>query len=234
MKRILLKISWEAFSGKQGLLDIWAAEKLWEMISELKKWGYQIAIVVWGGNIYRGSKLIAWWLSAADSHSMSMLSTVFNAVTLKNILEKQNISSYVLDALWVEFLERYTSSLWKKYLSEEAIVICSSGTGNPYFSTDTAGVLRALELDCEACIKLTKVDGVYSADPTTYPEAEYFPDITCDDFLSQKLWVFDHTGIILARENHLPLFIAKLWDREVLSDILSSQKRTSKYSSITS
>jgi len=221
MKRILLKISGEAFSWPEGSIDISLARKLWDFLQNFfQKW-YQIAIVVWGGNIYRGSKLISWWLSPTDSHSMSMLSTVFNAVTLKNILIERSVPSVVLDALDVRFLEQYTSDKWKKYLNEGKIVICSSGTWNPYFTTDSAWVLRALELDCEAIIKLTKVDGVYDRDPMQYKDAVYISEISYDDFLQKKLQVFDAAWIVMARDNKLPLFISKISDIWALENILN-------------
>lgn len=228
MKRILLKISWEAFSWNDGAIDMSEAQKLWDFIGHFfSKW-YQIAIVVWGGNIYRGSKLITWWLSPTDSHSMSMLSTVFNAVTLKNILSEHNISSVVLDALDVRFLEWYTSEKWKKYLEEGKIVICSSGTWNPYFTTDTAWVLRALELDCEATVKLTKVDGVYDRDPMKYDDAMHFSEISYDEFLEKKLQVFDAAWIVMARDNHLPIYVSKFGDISALEKILSGQQAGTK------
>ena len=228
MKRILLKISWEAFSWSDWAIDITESRKLWDFISEFHRQGYQIAIVLGGGNIYRGSKLIEAWLNPTDSHSMSMLSTVFNAVTLRNILDQHEIESVVLDALHVEFLQVYTSEAWKKYLQEGKIVICSSGTGNPFFTTDTTWVLRALELNCEAVIKLTKVDGVYSKDPLKHDDVERFSEIRYNDFIAKDLQVFDTTGIILARDNNLPLFVSKIGDISALRDILSWKQAGTK------
>ena len=228
MKRILLKISWEAFSWSDWAIDISKARELWDFISEFYKQWYQIAIVLGGGNIYRGSKLIEAWLNPTDSHSMSMLSTVFNAVTLRNILDGLDIDSVILDALHVEFLQAYTSEAWKKYLQEGKIVICSSGTGNPFFTTDTTWVLRALELNCEAVIKLTKVDGVYSKDPLRHDDAERFSEISYNDFIAKDLQVFDTTGIILARDNHLPLYVSKIGDISALRDILSWKQAGTK------
>ena len=228
MKRILLKISGEAFSWKDSAIDISEAKKLWIFIKYFKDSWYEIAIVVWGWNIYRGSKLIQAWLSPSDSHSMSMLSTVFNAVTLKNTLQDLGESAVVLDALHVKFLENYTSEKWKKYLVDWTIVICSSGTWNPFFTTDTTWVLRALELNCDAIIKLTKVDGVYDKDPLRYPDAKYYPEISYNNFLAQDLQVFDATWIILARDNHLPIFVSKIADKDTLVNILNWKKSWSK------
>ncbi|MCH8518759.1 uridine monophosphate kinase [Candidatus Gracilibacteria bacterium] len=228
MKRILLKISGEAFSSNEEAIDIRNAKKVAEFIAHFYTQGYEIAIVLGGGNIYRGSKLIAGGLKASDSHSMSMLSTVFNAVTLKNTLQDIGMSAVVLDALHVEFLESYTSEKGKNYLKQGNIVICSSGIGNPFFTTDTTGVLRALELECEIVVKLTKVDGVYDKDPIKYSDAIYYSEISCDDFLQRNLQVFDATGIILARDNKLPLYISKIGDIEAFTSILLGKKAGTK------
>lgn len=228
MKRILLKISWEAFCWEHQNLDIDNITKIAEFISHFYNQGYQLAIVIWGGNIYRGSKLIAQWLNPCDSHSMSMLSTVFNALTLKNTLENIWLDTVVLDALHIKFLETYTHTRWKKYLQQWKILICSSGTWSPFFTTDTTGVLRALELQCEAVIKLTKVDGVYNKDPLLYDDAIYFPEIRYDDFLHKNLQVFDATGIIMARDNRLPIYVSKFWDIDALETILKNKKAGTK------
>ena len=204
------------------------AQKVWQFIKEFQDAWYEIAVVVWGWNIYRGSKLIAAGISPSDSHSMSMLSTVFNAVTLKNILQKLHIKVVVLDALHVEFLENYTSEKWKKYLWNKKVVICSSWIGNPFFTTDTTWVLRALELQCEAVVKLTKVNGVYDKDPLKFDDAIYFSHISYNDFITKDLQVFDTTGVILARDNGLPIFVSKIDDRDALKNILEWKPAGSK------
>ena len=228
MKRVLLKISGEAFSGSNNSIDMSAANTVANMIEQLDVGGYELAIVVGGWNIYRGSKLIAAGLTPADSHNMSMLSTVFNAMTLQNVLNNRGVESLVLDALHIEFLQDYTSEKWKKYLNQGKIVILSSGTGCPYFSTDTGAVLRALELDCEAVIKLTKVDGVYDKDPMKYEDALFISEISGNDFIAQNLQVFDQTGIILARDNTLPIFVTKLDDYKSLEKIILGKQAGTK------
>ncbi len=229
MKRILLKISGEAFQWNAGTwLDLIASRQIAALIQNVRYEGKEIAIVVWGWNIYRGSKLIQAWLNPADSHNMSVLSTVFNAMTLKNVLAELDIESVVLDALHIEFLEAYTYHKWRKYLEKWKVVILSSGMGVPYFSTDTAGVIRALELQCEALIKLTKVDGVYDKDPLKYPKARRFESLSYDEFLGKDLKVFDQTGIILARDNNIPIYISKLDDIQALRKILDGWSAGSK------
>lgn len=229
MKRILLKISGEAFQwSSDRWLDLNAARKVAILIQEIRDQGKEIAIVVWGGNIYRGSKLIESGLNSADSHNMSVLSTVFNAMVLKNVLAEINIESVVLDALHIEFLEKYTSFGGKKQLQKWKVLILSSWIGIPYFSTDTASVIRALELQCEAIIKLTKVDGVYDKDPLKYTDAKKYDELSYDKFLQKDLKVFDQTGIILARDNTLPIFVTKLDDMKALRDIIFWEKAGTK------
>lgn len=228
MKRILLKISGEAFAWESWAIDMSEAKKVWDFVSYFYMQWYELVIVVWWWNIYRGSKLIKNWLSPNDSHSMSMLSTVFNAVTLKNILQNSGLEAVVLDALHVEFLEQYTSEIWKQHLKKWKIVICSSGIWNPFFTTDTTWVLRALELQCDTIVKLTKVDGVYDKDPLKYTDAKYFSEISYNRFIEKDLQVFDTTGIILARDNDLPIYISKIDDRESLNNILQGKSAGTK------
>ncbi len=210
MKRVLLKISGEAFSGDTSSLDTAAIQQVAEMIQTIHQAGYETAIVLGGGNIYRGSTLIADGLNPADSHNMSMLSTVFNAVSLKNFLEKIGTRAHILDPLGVEFLETYRATLARHYLDTRQIIICTCGTGNPFFTTDTGGVLRAIETGCDAMIKLTKVDGVYDSDPVTNPQAQKIDALSYDEVISQDLKILDQTGVILARDNGLPLYVTQM------------------------
>ena len=218
MKRILLKISWEALSWESGSIDSKKAESLTKEISILQNSWIELVLVFWGGNIYRWSQLISAGLNGADSHNMSMLSTVFNSVTIKNFLDQAGVSSVVLDALHVEFLETYSAIKAREYLEQGRVVICSSGTWVPFFTTDTGGVTRALETGCEAVIKLTKVDGVYDSDPVKDPHAQKFDTISYDDFITQDLKVLDQTAIIMARDTTLPIYVMSIDD---ISDIPS-------------
>lgn len=210
MKRILLKISGEALSSSSWAIDAEKAEILAQKISHIQKSWIELVLVFGGGNIYRGSQLIAAGVYPADSHNMSMLSTVFNAVTMKNFLDKIWVKSVIMDALHVEFLEKYSALKAREYIAEWRIVIASSGIWVPFFTTDTTWVLRALETNCSAVIKLTKVDGVYDSDPVTNPQAKKFDEISYDDFIAQNLKVLDQTAIILARDNKLPMYVMSL------------------------
>lgn len=229
MKKVLLKISGEAFcAAGEKWIHAEQARAVAQLVSNIADQWYAIAVVCGGGNIYRGSNLIAQWVCSADSHNMSMLSTVFNAMVLQSFLKELWKKVRVLDALGVEFIERYTSLWGKRAMSDGEIVICTSGTGSPYFTTDSGAVVRALELECEAMIKLTKVDGVYSADPMSNPSATKIDEISYDDFVAKNLWVFDQTWIILARDNNLPIYVTSLADEKSIMDILMGEKSGSK------
>ncbi len=230
MKRILLKISGEALSSESLAIDPNKAHNLATMIQQIKKTGIELVLVLWGGNIYRGSKLISAGMDPADSHNMSMLSTVFNAVSLKNFLDKIGVESVVMDALWVEFLQAYSAIQARERVSRWKVVICSSGTGTPFFTTDTGWVVRALETNCDAMIKLTQVDGVYDSDPKKNPEAKKFETISYDEFIAQNLQVLDQTGIIMARDNNLPIYVAALWDTQQIIDLIAGKNIGTKIS----
>lgn len=230
MKRILLKISGEALSSQDFSIDPIKTAGIAQMIQDIKNTWVEIMIVVWGGNIYRWSNLIAAGINAADSHNMSMLSTVFNAVSLKNFLAKISLETVIMDALQVEFLESYSAIKAREYIQEWKIVICTSGTGTPFFTTDTGWVVRALETNCDAMIKLTQVDGVYDSDPKTNPEAQKFDTISYDDFMSKNLKVLDQTGIIMARDNSLPVYVTQLGNTQNIIDIIDGKNIGTKIS----
>ena len=199
--RIVLKISWDALSWeKEFWIDSLYAKKLADKIKEIYEKWLELVIVVWWWNIYRWWDLIKSWINPSDSHNLSMLSTVFNWVVLKNYLEQLWLESEVLDPLWISFLERYNKYKAKDYLYQKKIVICVSGTWNPYFTTDSWWVLRALELDCDMMIKATKVDWIYSSDPKRYDDAKFIKEINYDEFLSKGLKVLDAMSVVLARD----------------------------------
>ncbi len=230
MKRVLLKISGEALSWEWLSIHPDKAGEVAEMIQDIKKTWVDVVVVLWWWNIYRGSKLIAAWVDAADSHNMSMLSTVFNAVTLKNFLEKLGEKPVVMDVLHVEFLEKYSAIQAREYISDGRIVIASSGGGTPFFTTDTTGVLRALELHCDCMIKLTQVDGVYDSDPKTNPEAVKYDNISYDEFITGNLKVLDQTGIIMARDNWLPIYVMQLGNTDQIISVLDGKSAGTKIS----
>lgn len=230
MKRILLKISGEALASETLSIDPIKTWDLAKMIWELKKIGLEIVIVLGGGNIYRGSKLISAGIYPADSHNMSMLSTVFNAVSLKNFLDKIEVKNVVMDALWVEFLESYSAIKARNFIQQWDVVICSSGTGTPFFTTDTGWVVRALETHCDAMIKLTQVDGVYDSDPKKNSQAKKFDTISYNDFIANDLKVLDQTWVIMARDNKLPIYVTALDSTQNIVDLIGGKNIWTKIS----
>lgn len=209
--RVLLKISWEALKWEKDFwIDPSFVEDVVMKIKEIKENNIELAIVVWGWNIYRGSNLIASWVNSTDSHNLSMLSTVFNWVVLKNFLDKACIKSVVMDPNWINFVEAYNKNIAKKYLKKWYIVICTWWTWNPYFTTDTGWVLRSLELECNMMIKATKVDWIYSKDPVKHNDAKFYEKVTYDDVIWHDLKIMDHTAISLAKESNQVIKVVNL------------------------
>ena len=226
MKKVLLKISWEALKWEK---EFWFDEKVVEqvayMIKEIKNttWVW-IWIVIWGGNIYRWTNLIKAWVNTADSHNLSMLSTVFNWVVLKNFLEKIWVETIVMDANNLHFVEVYNKDRAKKFIEDWKIVIFVGWTSNPYFSTDTAWVLRALELGCEFMIKATRVDWIYDSDPEKNPNAKFYSNITYDEVIQKNLKVMDFSAIDIARTNNLMLKVVNLFKKWALLKAVKNEE----------
>ena len=210
--RILLKISGESLKWEKDFgFDEKMVEKVANMIKEIKEMWVWLAIVVWGGNIYRGGNLIEAWVNSADSHNLSMLSTVFNWVVLKNFLEKLWLDSVVMDPNGIKFVTPYNKNDAIRYIKDGIITIFTGWTWNPYFSTDTGWVLRALELDCDFMIKATRVDWIYDSDPEKNPWAKFFEEISYHDVLAHELKVMDLSAIDIAKNNNLVLKVANLF-----------------------
>ncbi len=209
--RILLKISWEALKWeKEFWIDPVFSMDVVSKIKEIYDKNIELAIVIWGGNIYRWSNLIASWVNSTDSHNLSMLSTVFNWVVLKNFLEQVWIDSIVMDPNWIKFLEQYNKNLAINYLENKKVVILTWWTWNPYFTTDTGWVLRSLELKCDMMIKATKVDGIYDKDPVKYNDAKFYEKISYTDVIEKNLKILDQTAVSLAKENNQIIKVVKL------------------------
>lgn len=220
MTRILLKISGESLKGARDFgIDPIAASKVAKTIQELRATGAQIAIVTGGWNIYRWGDLIQAWMKPADSHNLSMLWTVINGWALKNFLHNIDIPAVTMNSLDIKFDESYNKDIAKKYLEQWSVVICTGGTGTPYFSTDTGWVLRALELECDMMIKATKVDGIYDKDPMKHSDAKKFDSISYDEVLEKGLKILDATAVCLASENTLPIKVVHM---EQTSDIIAA------------
>jgi len=209
--RILLKISGESLKWEK---DFWIdpdyVKNISKIIQEIKKDKHELAIVVWWGNIYRGSNLIKTWVNPSDSHSLSMLSTVFNWVILKNFLDNMWLESIVMSPLWINFIEEYSRNTADELLEKWKVVIFAWWTGNPFFTTDSWWVLRSIELGMDLMIKATRVDGVYDKDPEKYDDAKFIEEITYSDIIKKDLKVMDMTAIVLAKENNLNLNIVNI------------------------
>lgn len=220
--RILLKISWESLKGNREFgIDPEAAKNIAQTIKQVQDAGAEIAIVTGWGNIYRGSDLMAAGMPPSDSHNFSMLGTVINWGALKNFLEQAWLSAVTMNALDIKFDEKYNKTIAKKYLEDGNIVICTGGTWNPYFSTDTGWALRALELDCDMMIKATKVDGIYDSDPMNNPDAVKFDTISYKEVLDKELKILDATAVSIASENSLPI---KVVNMNKPDDIIAAMK----------
>jgi uridylate kinase len=211
-KRVLLKISGEAFckEGHTGI-DIDEVQSIARQIKEAASIGTQIAIVVGGGNIIRGSSIAKHGITQATGDSMGMLATVINALALQDVLEHEKLPTRVMTALSVHSVaEPYIRRRAVRHLEKNRVVILAAGTGNPHFTTDTAAALRATELGCEVLLKASKVDGVYDDDPHKNPKAKKIERLTYLDVLNQRLGVMDITAISMCMEHKLPIIVFNL------------------------
>ena len=215
-RRIVLKLSGEALCGEEGGFGI-RPETLHRVaaeIAELQRMGVQIGIVVGGGNIFRGLKGASAGMDRSQSDYMGMLATVINSLALQDSLEKEGVPTRVMTALEIrQVAEPYIRRRAIRHLEKGYLVIFGAGTGNPYFSTDTAAALRAMEIQAEALFKATKVEGIYDRDPRRHEDAQMFAKLTYDRFLVDKIGVMDSTAVTLCRENKLPIRVFKLTTR---------------------
>ena len=212
-KRILLKLSGEALAGEGKFgIDPKTVSLVCAEIASVLSLGIQLALVIGGGNIFRGISTSAKGMDRSSADYMGMLATVLNAVAVQDALEKLGHSTRVLSAITMqEVCEPYVRRRAERHLEKGRIVICAAGTGNPYFTTDTAAALRAMELKCDAIIKATKVDGVYDKDPMKYPDAVMYKQVSYTEALQQQLGVMDYTAITLAMENNVPILVCNMF-----------------------
>src|SRR5579862_7022500 len=211
-RRVLLKISGEAFckEGHNGI-DIDEVQSIARQIKEAIQVGTQVAIVVGGGNIIRGSSIAKHGVSQATGDQMGMLATVINALALQDVLEHEGLATRVLTALSVHSVaEPYIRRRAVRHLEKNRIIILAAGTGNPHFTTDTAAALRATELSCDVLLKASKVDGVYTDDPHKNPKAKKFDKLSYLDVVNQRLGVMDMTAITMCMEHRLPIIVFNL------------------------
>jgi uridylate kinase len=208
-RRILLKLSGEALAGSEGYgISLPAVDRLTEEIKGVREAGVALGLVVGGGNIVRGAAAAEGGMDRVSADYMGMLATVINALAVQDMLEKKGVETRVLSAIRMEELaEPYIRRRALRHLEKGRVVLFAAGTGNPYFSTDTAAVLRAIEIEAEAIIKATKVEGVYTADPLADPSAELIPEISFLDVMTRELGVMDATAISLCKDNDLPVIV---------------------------
>jgi uridylate kinase len=212
-RRIVLKLSGEALCGRDGgfgidgtVIRATAAE-----LAEVHALGVQIGIVVGGGNIFRGLKGASTGMDRAQGDYMGMLATVINSLAMQDALEKAGVPTRVMTALEIrQVAEPYIRRRAVRHLEKGRLVIFAAGTGNPYFSTDTAAALRAMEIHADCLCKATKVEGIYQRDPVIHPEAEMYPRVTFDRFLAERIGVMDSTAVTLCRDNNMPIRVFKM------------------------
>jgi uridylate kinase len=225
-KRILLKLSGEALMGNQGFgVDPQMAVKVAEELKEVHGLGVEMAIVIGGGNIFRGLKATAQGMDRVSGDLMGMLATVINAIALQDALEKVGVFTRVVSAIEMrEVAEPFIRRRAMRHLEKRRVVIFAAGTGNPYFSTDTAAALRAMEIKAEVILKATKVDGIYDADPVKVESATMYSEIKYIDVLRQGLRVMDTTAISLCMDNSLPIIVFNLLQSGNIQRVVTGEK----------
>ena len=224
-KRILLKCSGEALMGNASFgIDPMVLEKIAGDVSVLHSMKVQLGLVIGGGNLFRGSTLSAAGVGRVTGDHMGMLATVMNALALRDALERASVPVKIMSAIPIQgMVHAYDISTAITYLSSGFVVIFSAGTGNPFFTTDTAACLRAIEVGAEVVLKATKVDGVYSKDPAKYPDAVRYSSLTYQKILDDNLAVMDATAICLCREHKMPLQIFDMAANQALIKIIRGE-----------
>jgi uridylate kinase len=221
-KRILLKLGGEALSGVNGFgVDPTRAEDIAQRVAEVRNLGVDVAIVIGGGNLWRGRAGLERGMDRATADYMGMLATVMNALALMDAMERMGMVTRVQSAVEMHAVaEPYIRRRAIRHLEKGRVVILGGGTGNPYFSTDTAAALRAMEVGADVLIKATKVDGVYDSDPMTNPQAVRFDRLSYMETINRRLEVMDSTAISLCMDNHLPILVLDLWHPDSLREAL--------------
>jgi uridylate kinase len=211
-RRVLLKLSGEALMGSQTYgIDRAVAGQIAREVGEIRALGVELAIVIGGGNIFRGVAASAVGMDRAQADYMGMLGTVINALALQDALEQEGVVTRVVTAIEMRAVaEPFIRRRAVRHIEKGRVVLFAAGTGNPYFTTDTAAALRAMEIKAEVILKATKVDGIYSADPVTHPDATKFDTLTYLDVLDRRLKVMDATAISLCMDNKLPIIVFNL------------------------
>lgn len=224
-KRVLLKLSGEALLGKKQFgIDYDIMHQICEEISKVKALGVEIVIVIGAGNIWRGSENGDSGIDRVPSDYIGMMGTIMNSVALQANLEKIGLETRICSALDMPSVaEAYILRRADRHLDKGRVVICAAGIGNPFFTTDSAAALRALELDCDVLLKATNVDGVYNADPKTDPSATRYQEVTFDEVLEKNLRVMDGTAIAQCRDNKMPIVVFKLMEKGNIERVINGE-----------
>jgi uridylate kinase len=211
-KRALLKLSGEALAGQKGTgFDFEILKRLATEVADIVKMGASVGLVIGGGNIVRGAQLSKMGMERAGADYMGMLGTVINALALQDVLEKENLETRVMTAIAMETIaEPFIRRRAMRHFEKGRVVIFAAGTGNPYFSTDTAAALRAIQIHADIIVKATSVDGVYTADPKRDPDAKRYESISYRDVMVNELGVMDQTAITLCKENNMPIIVLNI------------------------
>jgi len=225
-KRVLLKLSGEMLAGNQGFgIQAAVVDYIAEQIEIVHGLGVQTAVVIGGGNIFRGLSDEAAGMERSSADYMGMLATVLNALALQNRLEQRGVHTRVMSAIqMMELVEPYIRRKAMRHLEKNRVVIFAAGTGNPYFSTDTAAALRAMEIHAEIILKGTKVDGIYDKDPIKHPEALKFEELSYFQVLEKELGVMDATAITLCMDNKLPVIVFSIRERDNLRRLMAGER----------
>ena len=224
-KRVLIKLSGEALAQPSGFgIDPAIVDSIASRIKEVHETGVEVALVIGAGNLWRGKQGMDRGMDRATADYMGMLGTVMNAMAVMDALERAGVYTRVLSAIEMRAIaEPYIRRRAIRHLEKGRVVIFSAGTGNPFFSTDTAAALRAMEIGADAVIKATKVDGIYDSDPKKNPDAKKFETMTYLEFLSRRLTVMDSTAVTLCMENNLPILVLNFWDPQALLRALKGE-----------
>ena len=226
-RRVLLKLSGEALAGERGFgIEPEVVDQLTDEIRSLVEMGVSLGIVIGGGNIVRGAIASEGGrMDRVQADYMGMLGTVINALAVQDLLETKSVETRVMTAIRMEEIaEPYIRRRAMRHIEKGRVVLFAAGTGNPYFSTDTAAVLRAIEIDSDVVIKATKVEGVYTADPVTDPSAEFIPEISFQEVVQRELGVMDAAAVALCKENDLPIIVLNLSDSGAVAGAIRGEK----------
>ena len=226
-KRVLLKVSGEALMGRREYgLDTDTLARIAADVGDVVEMGVQVCLVIGGGNIFRGVSAAAGGMDRAQADYMGMLATVMNALGMQSALERRGVATRVQSAIPMSSVcEPYIRRRAERHMEKGRVVIFAAGTGNPFFTTDTAAALRAAEMNCDLLLKGTQVDGVYSADPRKVPDAERYDQLTYLDVLARDLGVMDAAGISLARENGLPIIVFNIHAPGAFAQVMRGEGR---------